>query len=196
MKKTEIILVVVAIMGLIMRFNHYPFSGLMVIVPLFLLAMLYFYLGFALFNNLGLIKALKKKSFEGKSKMRIIGAIATGLALSISIIGMLFKTMFWPGAIINLLLGVFSISVIVIISFVKLKITKDNYYLNILKRTIAFGLISLFLVLLPSKDWLSWNYPNNPDYIKAVLEAEKNPANPILWEKVEEERKKMYGEKG
>ena len=76
----------------------------------------------------------------------------------------------------------------------KIKKSNDTYYPNILKRVAIFGVICIFLFAIPTKPWLNWKYPNNPEYVQAVLEAQENLDNKELWDKVDEETKKMYDE--
>ncbi len=70
----------------------------------------------------------------------------------------------------------------------------DNYYSNILKRIVIFGAICIFLFAVPTETWLSWKFPHNPEYVQAVLDAQADPNNQELWDKVDVEREKMYNE--
>ena len=63
-----------------------------------------------------------------------------------------------------------------------MKKSADNYYSNILKRIATFGAICIFLFSIPTKTWMEWKYPNNPEYIKAVLEAQEDSENQELWD--------------
>jgi hypothetical protein len=194
MKKTELVLIGIAILALIMKMFHLPASGILTVLSLSSLSVIYMYLGFALFNNIRFRKIFKKETYKEISTKRIIGGIGTGLALSVSLIGILFKFQSWPGASANLIMGIVTLSIVAIISLIKMKKSEDDYYSNILKRIAIFGAICIFLFSIPTKTWMEWKYPNNPEYVKAVLDAKSDPENQQLWDKVDEEREKMYDE--
>lgn len=194
MKKTELILIGLAVLALVMKFFHLPGSGILTVLTLSSISVIYMYLGFALFNKIRFRKIFKKESYKGISTKRIIGGIGTGLALSFSAIGILFKFQSWPGASMQLSIGLFGLGIVTIISLIKIKKSTDNYYTNILKRVAFFGAICIFLFAIPTKTWLNWKYPNHPEYVNAVLDAQANPDNQELWDNVEEEREKMYDE--
>lgn len=194
MKKTELILIGLVVLALLLKFLHLPGSEILTILSLSSISVYYMYLGFALFNNLKFRKIFKKGSYKGISTNRIIGGIVTGLALSISAIGILLKFQSWPGASMQLGFGLFGLGIVTVISLIKIKKSTDNYYQNILRRVVFFGTICIILSAIPKRTWLNWNYPNYPEYVNAVLDAQANPENQELWEKVEEEREKMNDE--
>jgi len=194
MKRTELILIGIAVLALLMKLLHLPTSGILTILSLSSISVIYMYFGFALFNNLRFRKIFKKESYKEISTKRIVGGVGAGLALSISAIGILFKFQSWPGASVNLIMGIVGLTVVTIISLIKMKKNTDNYYSNILKRVVGFGAICIFLFVIPTKTWLGWKYPNNPEYIQSVLDAQANPNNQELWDKVDEEREEMYDE--
>jgi hypothetical protein len=194
MKRTELILIGIAVLALLMKFLHLPASGILTVLSLSSISVIYMYLGFALFNNLRFRKIFKKESYKEISTKRIIGGVGAGLALSVSAIGILFKFQSWPGASVNLIIGIIGLTVVTIISLIKMQKNTDNYYSNILKRVAGFGAICIFLLAIPPKTWLGWKFPNNPKYVQAVIDAQANPNNQELWQKVDEEREIMYDE--
>ena len=171
-----------------------PASGVLTVLSFSSLSVIYMYFGFALFNNIQFRKIFKKETYKEISTKRIIGAVGAGLALSVSAIGILFKFQSWPGASANLIMGIVTLSIVAIISLTKMKKSADNYYSNILKRIVIFGAICIFLFAIPTETWLSWKFPNNPEYVQAVLEAQADANNQELWDKVDAEREKMYNE--
>lgn len=191
MKRTEIILITIALIAVVMQFMHFPGGNILFIISLLLLSGVYLYFGFALFNSIKFGTILKKTSYEFISTTRIIGGIGTGVALSISGIGILFKSLSWPGATLQLGVGIFLLLIISIIASIKLGSSNDDYFSKILKRTVLFTIISVFLVSISTKTWLNWKYPNHPDYVNAVLNAQEDSDNSELWGKVDVERTKM-----
>lgn len=150
MKKTETIFFGLAILGLIMTIFHLPYSGVLLVFSLLSISIFYFYFGFAFFSNIRLKNIFKKESYKDISTKRILGAIATGFALSVSAIGILFKFQSFPGTTVILGIGLFGLIVITIISSIKIQKGTDNYYLKILKRSMIFGVICIILLVLPT----------------------------------------------
>lgn len=194
MKKTEIILAILAIAALICNLNLVPGGSALTVLTLSALAILYMYFSFALFNNVSLRNVSKKGTFAGLGKLRIIGAAASGVALALTIIGIMFKIQFWPGGEIQLRIGLLGLVIVSAIGIFKYIKTKSPFYVNILKRIIIVGGLGLILVLSPKLSWFEIRYRNHPEYVEAMQKATANPENEELWEKVEIERKKMNNE--
>jgi NADH:ubiquinone oxidoreductase subunit 6 (subunit J) len=123
--------------------------------------------------------------------MRIFGAILTGVVLSLTTIGILFKFQSWPMATFFLTIGLIGILVSFIVGVIKHSKTKSEYYTRILKRITIIGGLGLILLILPKETWLEIKYRNQPDYVDAVKKAMADPDNEELWEKVDEEQEKM-----
>lgn len=191
MKKTEIVLFVLFIISVILSICMVPLGNHMLIITISTLSIVYFYFGFALFNNIRLRKVLKKESYKDVSALRIVGAVITGIALSTMTIGVMYALMFWPGSNAMLIVGVTGIPVILIIVFVKLLMTKSNYYKGILIRIIFWGGLTVMLLLFPAK-WFELKYRDYPTYVKAYKAAQADPFNPELEKKLQEEREKVY----
>jgi len=191
MKKTELLLLGLSVTTLAMKFLHIPGSGILTVLSLASISVFYMYLGTAVFNNVQFKALFKKESYKGISTKRIIGGIGTGLALSVATIGILFKLQSWPGASNQLKVGLFGLTIILGISLFKFIKSYDTFYSNILKRVVSFGAICFILFVIPNKTWLDWKYPNNPEYVNAIINAQANPNDPALWEKVDIEREKM-----
>ena len=191
MKRTEKVLLLIVFIGLILKYLHVPGSSAILILSPSSLSLFYMYFSFAFFNGIELKKVFKKQSYQGIGKMRIIGAIGTGVGLSVGAIGILFKLSTWPGSYVQLLTSLLALALVVIVSFYKLNKSQSAVYLKILKRAVPVLAICICLVYIPSEIWLNMRYSNHPDYVKALLESEANPSNEDLWLKVEEEREKM-----
>ena len=194
MKRTELIFIGLAIIAVILKMLHIPGSGILTVLSFFILSILYFFLGFALFNDIRFRSIFKKSFFRDYDALKIVGAYIAGVVLSISALGILFKFQSYPGDELFLGLGSLGVLIVLIAFLIKLIATKDHFYSKILKRVILFGSFCIFLYLLPEKTWLNWKYPNQPDYVNALLKAKADPDNQVLWEKALEEREKMLEE--
>lgn len=171
-----------------------PGGGAMTVVSLSAISALYMYLSFALFNGIRLREIFKRDSYKGIPVMRIIGAILTGSALSLTIIGLLFKFQSWPGAGVSLRAGLVGLIIAFIVGVMKYLKTKSDYYSRIFRRITVYGVLGLFFILLPKDTLLEFKYRNYPNYLESMKNAKAEPGNQELLNKVEEERKKMREE--
>lgn len=192
MKIVEAILSALVIIGITFKVLHYPGAGPILVLSLSLLSLTYFVLGFFIFSNLSFAELGKVGTFKKISTFRMVGAAGTGLALSMGSIAVLFKLQSYPGATPQMMIGAFSLGVVLLISGVKWLRTKDSFYSNILKRVVLYFSVLVFLLMIPNQTWLAWQYPNNPEYVNALMKAQADPGNELLWEAVEVERTKMY----
>ena len=194
MKKGEIIIATLSLIALGLNLLLIPGGGVLTVLTLSTLSMLYMNLSFALFNGIRLRNIFKKDSYKGISTMRIIGAVGTGLALSMTIIGLLFKFQSWPGASLNLGAGLVGLLIATVIGTIKYFRNKSDFYTKIFKRIAVFGGLGLILMLTPKTTWVEIKYRNQPTYVDALKKAMAAPDNKELWDKVEVERQKMNNE--
>ena len=160
-----------------MKFMYWPGSGALAVLSMSSIAMLYFYLGIPILLDIPLKKLFKSGTLKAIPTLRIVGAGLTGLALSIAVIGFLFKWQGYPGATMQLMLAVFGLSVITVISVLKWNKTKVEFYQRVLKRTVVASIVVLLLLGIPHHTWLNFQFPNNPELVSAILALEKDPDN-------------------
>jgi glucan phosphoethanolaminetransferase (alkaline phosphatase superfamily) len=184
MKKTEKILIGIAILAIVLKYLFIPVSGALFTFSMMILSFIYFYLGFILFNNIRLRKVFKKESYKGISKLKIVGAICTGSALSLITIGFLFKGQHWPGADFNLLSGVICCSVVLIISLIKYNKSKSEYYKKILNRVTIGVILGFLMYLVPTRTFVNFRFRNYPKYLEVYEEFEKDQSNNTLRDKL------------
>ncbi len=177
MKLTEKILIALAVIIAVLKFIFIPGSGVFIVLVFCLLSSLYFYFGFALFNNIKLRLIFKKDSYVGVSTGRIIGGIALGLSLSFAVIGFLFKAQHWPGTSFHLIISIFSGVVILIISLFKFFNTKANYYKNSIIRIGIATSISILMLAIPNLTFVKIRFRNHPKYIEVYERYLKDPSN-------------------
>jgi hypothetical protein len=192
MKKAELIIATLSIIALGMNFLSIAFGGILTTLTFISLSMIYFYFGFAFFNEINLRAIFAKDSYKDISLLRIIGAIGVGIALSLTIIGLLFTFNSWSGSSFSLGAGLFGLLIVTIIGLIRYAKNKSKYYTRIFKRVAIIGVLGLIFFLTPKTTWVELKYRNHADYVKAYKEAVANPDNKALWDKVDEERKKLY----
>ena len=95
---------------------------------------MYCFPGFALFNSIPLKKIFRKESYQSLSPAKIIGTVVLGLSLSEIVIGILFKVQDYEGSAIQLISGLFFLTIILIISVIRYRKNKSGFYKNIFKR--------------------------------------------------------------
>jgi len=137
-------------------------------------------------------RILKKESYRQATPLRIMGGIATGYALSVTINGVLFSYMLWSGARVVLLSGLAAWVVVFLTAIIKGIITPSSYYRPVLKRLFLWGSAAIFFLFMPEMMWIKIQYRKHPAYIRAMEAARSDPDNKALWKKVAAEKEKMY----
>lgn len=185
MKMTEKILGIAFLIGLTMKFFLLPLGGTIMTLSLIILSMIYFYLGFALFNQIPLRKIFKRDSYKVTTTLRILGAIGTGIGISTICVGALFKLQHWPLADYNLLIGLILTLIILLIAVFKFIKNKNKYYSQIFKRILIISILGLLLLCTPDMTLIKIQFRNHPEYIKTYEEYSKNPQDEVLHQKME-----------
>ncbi len=155
MKKGEVVLVISIIFGFILYALEVPGGLALMVLSFALLSMLYFYFGFAFFNDIRLRNIFSSESYRSVTSNKIIGAIAAGISISITVVGLLFKLMRWPGSVVMLTVGISSLTVIAIICIVKFRKFSNDYYTRILNRCVVAGALAILIMILrkaPAED--------------------------------------------
>lgn len=165
MNKIEIFFTGLILIGFVFKLMHWPFNSELIALGSVFLSMLYFGFSFALLNNIRFRNILKPESYIGVSKLRVFGAIATGLALSFIIIYCLFKLMFWPygqiGLELSLKLFAFLVAVILVLYFIK----KRNIFLKLnYIRFLIIGIIAIALCFVTNNQLVDLYYGSDPEY--------------------------------
>jgi hypothetical protein len=148
MKKLEMILIAGAVVGLLMALFDLPLSSLIVSLFYMVLALIYFYLGFALFNGIRFRNILKPESYKGLGTWRIAVAIGTGIALSDLTVGFMFTILDYPMAMTLLTFGLVLTAIMLLLASVRNAKEKDRFYRNIILRCAAFIIIDVVFLLL------------------------------------------------
>lgn len=122
--------------------------------------------------------------------MNLIVPILAGFALSLDLVSTIFILQNWPGAGIMMMVGLNVTLIMLAVSIFKLP---NNRMLII--RLFAFLAICIIAILIPLQTWLTFHYPNHPEYVEALVNAQTYPDSVELQYKVDEEAQKIFDEK-
>ena len=194
MKKTEIITLSIAVIGLIMSLFLITGASILLVLSLSTIAVLYQYFSFALMHEIPLKSVFKKEIYPEKSGKYIALAVLAGIALSFAAVGSMFKLLHWPGANMIILIAIASNLVVFISTFLLSKGKSLVVIKNIQKRSAFAFLFCGGLFYFGSYLFLDFKYRAYPNYIEAVKAFQDNPNDEGLRTKMEDEKMKMFQE--
>lgn len=166
--KTEKVLFGIFIIGLIFKYNLWPGGSVLVLFSLLGIAFCYFPLGFYIIND--------KPVFKKKLGLSIL----YGWLLSIALIGIIFKIMFWPGAGPMLVIGGVSLIPLLIVAIILNNKSDEEsrvFNKNLLIRTSIVAFLTLLIFFISSENILKFEYRNDPKLLELKLN-EINSDNP------------------
>ncbi|MBK8808557.1 MAG: hypothetical protein IPO21_18750 [Bacteroidales bacterium] len=168
MKKLEIILSILFLIGFIMKTLMLPGGSIIVISTSLILSFVYF-LSFAFFNDIELKNIFKKDAYAHTTVKRIIGSEILGYGLAVTVMGIYSKLQFYLVAnqLLSNGLTVVYISMIIILIYHFRNKRKDWFYKRILIRTSIILVIGTLLLITPFETLLDIYCWTNPE--KAVL---------------------------
>ena len=185
MIKIEKIAGLTVFLGILLKYWLLIAGGsILVTLSLGVLADLYFLFGFALFNQIDFKEIFKSKSYTEINKHKIISSIIISIGFAMILVGAIFKFNHWPGSTLLLVFGTL-ISLISAVAFIFSYFkSKDNFYLRVLKRIAIIATFSIMLTVISNSALARIQLRNNPDYIKAYEEYQKDPQNMELRKKM------------
>ena len=181
--KTEKALLIVFIISLIFKLMHWPGAGVLMVLSLTFLALCYFPFGFYFFSD---------KNFKNQ---KIGISILFGWLLSIAIIGIEFKLMFWPGSQVMLLVGCMSAAVLLLAGFSLFKKSDEdlkNYHKNLFTRTVVIFVLAMICLLLPNSVLINHYYANEPELRELYLKQQENPQDENIQKEIQEYKAKQF----
>ncbi|HEY0029288.1 MAG TPA: TPM domain-containing protein [Bacteroidia bacterium] len=196
MKLTEKILGALTILAIVFKLFLIPGGGVLFVIATQLLACLYFFFGFALFNSIRLRNIFSKAAYASVSTMKIVGAALMGIPLSMICVGITFKIQMWPGAQAMLIAGMTPAIIIFIISYIKYLTTKHVFYIHAMIRCGIFVAVAILLFFTSAITLMKIEYRDHPEFIKAFEASWLDQENEDLYKKMELERNRVYLEPG
>jgi uncharacterized membrane protein len=145
MKKTELILGIFGLAGIILSLWNIPFSGVLTILSLMFLSMFYYLLSFALLNDIRLGGIFRKESYSEISTLNIVLAVLVGFVLSNLTIGIMFKTRSYPGADLMITIGLILAALIALSSIILYMKIRSGFPKKVLFRSLILGCAALLV---------------------------------------------------
>ncbi|HEX5000994.1 MAG TPA: hypothetical protein VFW78_00725 [Bacteroidia bacterium] len=195
MKKAEIILSVCGIAALVMNIFLIPGAGLLTVLTLMTLSVYYFYSGYVIYFSNKLRIFFGKESNQNLNLLQKAATFASGIGLSLVLVGIVFKIQFWSGAKLQLNIGLLLLLLVFIVGLFNYIKTKSDFFISIINRIVLWGGIGLLFALTSDADLVQFKYRNHPALRDAILQALEHPNQSYLWDNVQKERDKMYEEK-
>lgn len=174
--KTEKILSVVFIIALIFKILHWPGGSMLLILSLMGLCFCYFPLGFVFFKT------------KGMKSEKVGVSIVFGWLLTVSIIGILFKLMYWPGAAFMLIVGTMTSFFLSIVAYVLLNKSEENfknYHKNLLIRTVVLGVMSFLLLITPTASIIRVINSDDPILAELFIKQIENPEDESINDEIQ-----------
>ena len=166
--KTEKIIAIFVLLGFVFKIFHVSGASVITIVSLSAMATIYFGGGFYFFCD----KHIKNQN--------IAISIVTGVLLSIVLVGILFKLMIWPGSEFNLIIGIISLPILLIITFILKSRVKENlkmYYKNMLIRIFTWTILVYIFFFIPNEAIINHHFKNDPERARLLNLTMSNPNN-------------------
>jgi hypothetical protein len=168
--KTEKILGLTFIVGLVLRYYNLPYGFMTLTLSLFSLGTLYFP---------GALYFFSDKEF---SRQNIGFSAISGLFLSLIAIAILFKTSYWMNGIDEIyfpigLISIFILFFVAIFLRSKSKLELKNYYnISLIRFAIVFT-IGLGFYMIPKKTLILHQYRNDPVHAQLIINVLEHPEN-------------------
>lgn len=176
MKVFEKVLWSVVLLGLLLKIFHLPFSSLFLVLGLSTLSMSYLFAGWFMFAS------------PTRKDQDTATSILTGLALSVLVLGLLFKVQVWPFASFYLLLSIpfTGVMLAVLIITRRGKPELNRYYNAMTLRTAPLLLAAVIIYPIDERNFLDYYYSDRPGKA-ALLDSIIHTDDPSL-------KQKLYGE--
>jgi hypothetical protein len=184
MRLLEKFLAIALVISLSLKFSLISGGNYLTMLILSALSIVYFPLGFFLFNQIGFRQIFRQASYYGLSTLKILLPVITGLGLSIISIGSLFKFLDLPGGHQMLIAG---LPILLIVLVISLRNSRDEseIYKLIFKRIGIIGSCGVIMLFISPLTIIKYQYRNHPDYINAYVNYLNDTRNEELRKKKE-----------
>lgn len=145
MKRVEIVLWLLFLIGLVFVLNHWSGGHPIVTLSMLGLSALYMVFSFMLLNNVRLQTIFVKKGYAGVSAGRIIASIITGWCLAMQVVGIMFAINNWPGSGPMLFVAILNSIPVFVGIFIWYMNDKNAFTIRAVKRLAFLGAVCMVL---------------------------------------------------
>lgn len=176
MKKLEYGLLALIVLGLGLKLFHLPLSSTLFIFGVTLLSLLYCFLGWSLFPE------------RGSGKQMVALNILSGIALSILLLGLLFKIQIWPMASFYLLISIpFLAGLLIVVQVWRGSRPELAPYFNgLTKRLLPALILAVMLYPVEQRTLLNFYYGDQPGKAE-LLDRLYGSHDPVVKERLRQE---------
>lgn len=185
LKKIELVLVILSAGSIVLKLLHASFAGTLIIISLSSLSFLY--MAFGVYLGGGRLLFFQNQNLN-ISFTRKIAIYASGFAMSLICIGMIFKFQFWEGGKSLTIIGIMSAAFALVITMYLSRKTGLTIYRQLLNRVTIFFAIGVMLFLTPDAKLFDIIHPgNDPEKIvfKRYLEHPEDPEARSEWQQMQ-----------
>jgi len=174
MKKVEIILVAVVLLGTLLKYAHLPGGSVLMVFGGALLAFVYLLFSPALMNDIG-FRQMLKGGLRDQNSATLSLSIFAGVTFCIGTIAYVFMQQFWTGGEVLTYLTIILFTIVMFLAMLMLQKPEPLAYRNILLRSIPLVAAMLFFVIVPLSTRLEMLYPDDQTYRELFQEYLENP---------------------
>ena len=187
MRKLEISLLITFSIAFIMFLMLFPGGIALIFLSLSMLSLFYFFLSIPFLNRLKITDCFSKKILDISRKDLILSLYA-GIILSLSVLNVLFRFMFWEGQFFLAHSSLLFSGVLLLLILLKFRF-KETIYKAVLIRTIFAFIVSLGLFFVSTESIVKIQFRNYPKYLDVYGKFIANPEDTSLFKQLEYERK-------
>lgn len=194
MKKTEIVLVILFLLGILLSLVPVPGGLLLIVFSGGLLSILYFIFSLWILNNIRARDLFKKAAYAEITPAKAILSIFTGLNISTVIVGIQFRFMLWKNSHIMLMLGLLNIAIVLTILILMALFNKKISYRPYFLKVGLLGLMNLLLFTTSDLDIVEIRYREHPAYVELYKQYATDPSNMTVREEMRAMEQQMLEE--
>lgn len=166
--KTEKTVTAIFLLGIVIKAFDIPGHSLLLIFSAAIISIMYFPVAFYFFSD----KSLKNQNIT----LSIVG----GMILAIIPLAILFKLMFWPGALAQLTASLIFAPILLAITIWLSKKNNEGlktYYKNYITRISFWFALCLIFYFTPNNTLIKIQHHNDPELARLKIQAYENPDN-------------------
>jgi len=177
MKQLEKILILTTLLGIILKLLDIQYSSLVLFISIVIISSIYFFLGFALFNNIRLRNIFKPDSFNSIKPIRVILTVGIGWGYSILSMGILFGILYYPMKEVFLVTGLILTTIFLLIFLIAESTGKFRNISGIIIRGFVIIIMAAVLLAFPTSSNKIFHNKDQTDTVETTVLPYDIPEN-------------------